>query len=192
MVLTCIRNVGWSQCHALNPGQFLARTENGHIEVQALSGKGKGDWVKFDVVQQTALSRPHTQELPLQEAPASIEPPKSGTSDANSGFSTRWKSLAIRSVRTLRFEGDYIYGEVVFPESAVKAGTFALMEAKKDGDKYVGKTNARLVRADGGASCSETWPIEFTSVASDRIGNARSSVETSGSGASHSTTPFFF
>src|ERR1022692_1600683 len=37
MVLTCTRNVRWSQCHALNPGPFLGRNDNGHFEVQALS-----------------------------------------------------------------------------------------------------------------------------------------------------------
>jgi len=174
MVLTCTRNVRWSQCHALNPGQFLARIDKGHFEVQAVSGKGKEEWVKFDVVQQTAISRQQQPQalpaaLPVQEAPASIESPKSETPDTSSGFPSRWKSLASGSVRTLRFESDYIYGETVSPEAAVKAGVFFLMEVKKDGDKYTGKTNGRVVRADGGASCSVTWPIEFTLVTPARI-----------------------
>jgi len=55
MVMTCTRNVRWSQCHALNPGAFLGRIEKGHLEVQATLGK-KDEWIKFDVVQQTAIS----------------------------------------------------------------------------------------------------------------------------------------
>ena len=64
MVLTCTRNVRWSQCHALNPGMFLARNDNGHFEVQALLGKGKDEWIKFDVVQQTAITKQQPQTPP--------------------------------------------------------------------------------------------------------------------------------
>lgn len=73
------------------------------------------------------------------------------------------------TIRTLRFEGEYIYGETVFSEAAVKAGVFTLMDVKKDGDKYVGKVNYRAVRQDGGKSCSDTRPIELTLVTPDRI-----------------------
>jgi hypothetical protein len=61
MILTCTRNVLWSQCHALNPGFFMARNDKGHFEVQAVSAKGKEEWVRFDIVQQNAIS---TQEAP--------------------------------------------------------------------------------------------------------------------------------
>jgi hypothetical protein len=61
MVLTCTRNVLWSQCHALNPGTFLARNNNGHFEVQALR-KGKEEWVKFDIVQQTAFGEQEQEQ----------------------------------------------------------------------------------------------------------------------------------
>jgi hypothetical protein len=54
MILTCTRNVRWSQCHALNPGFFVARNDKGHFEVQGVSPKGKEEWVRFDVVQQDA------------------------------------------------------------------------------------------------------------------------------------------
>jgi hypothetical protein len=179
MLLTCTRNVRWSQCHALNPGQFLARIDNGHFEVKALFGKGKEEWVKFDVVQQTAISRQQPQSVsvqavpvqsaPVQEAAASIEAPKSQGSDTNSEFPSRWKSMTTGAVRTLRFEKDYIYAETILPETAVKAGAFILMEVKKDGEKYTGKTNARLVRTGGGAFCSVTLPYELTLVTPDRI-----------------------
>ena len=91
MIMTCTRNVRWSQCHALNPGPFLGRIDHGHFEVQATFGKGKEEWVKFDIVQQNARSQP--QESPAQasashvEASASIEAPKS---DASSTAPAAW------------------------------------------------------------------------------------------------------
>ena len=60
LVLTCTRNVRWSQCHALNPGTFLARNNKGHFEVQASAGN-KEEWVRFDIIQQTVLSRQQPQ-----------------------------------------------------------------------------------------------------------------------------------
>jgi len=173
MVLTCTRHVRWSQCHALNPGQFLARIDKGHFEVQALFGKGKEEWVRFDVVQQTAISRQESPAPPAQEAPASIEAPESGAPDTNSGFPRRWKSMTSGAVRVLRFEGEYIYAENVVPEAAAKAGVFFLLEVKKEGDKYVGKVNGRIVSTDGRASCSVTWPIELTLVTKERIEGRR-------------------
>ena len=73
------------------------------------------------------------------------------------------------TVRTIRVEGEYVYAELVLPEPAAKAGMFVLTEAKKDGDRYVGKTNGRLLRAETGPSCSVSNPIEFTLVTPDRI-----------------------
>jgi hypothetical protein len=169
MVLTCTRNVRWSQCHALNPGQFTARMNKGRFEVQALFGKGKEEWVSFDIVQQTAIGPPQPKSVVAQEASASIEAPKSDTSNSNSGFPTRWKSMTSGRVFTIRFEGEYIYVETVVPEAAAKAGVFFLTEAKKDGDKYVGKANGRMVRAEGGPSCAVSGNIEFTLVTPNRI-----------------------
>jgi hypothetical protein len=78
------------------------------------------------------------------------------------------------SIRTLRFEGEYIYGEVVLSEAAVKAGIFFLMDVKKDGDKYVGKINGRTLSAPAGdKSCSVIRPIELTLVRTDRIEGRR-------------------
>lgn len=169
MVLTCTRNVRWSQCHALNPGSFLARNDKGHFEVQGLLGKGKEEWIRFDVVQQTALSQQKPQTASLQAAPVSIEAPKSDAPNANSGFPSRWKSMTTGKVHTLRFAGEYIYAELEVSEAAAKAGVFALTEVKKDGDKYVGKTNSRALKTQTGPSCSLSWPIEFTLVTPDRI-----------------------
>jgi hypothetical protein len=173
MLLTCSRSVRWSQCHALNPGAFLGRNDQGHFEVQALLAKGKEEWVKFDVVQQTAIAKeapqtPQASQAPAQEAPVSIEAPKSETA-ASAGFPPRWKSMTSGTIRTLRFEGDYIYGETIVPESAAKAGVFSLMDVKKDGDKYAGKVNWRILSGPGGKSCSGTSPIEITLVTAERI-----------------------
>lgn len=168
LVFTCTRNVRWSQCHALNPGDFIARIDKGHFEVQGIT-KGKEEWVKFDVVQKTAINRQVAESVPAKEAAASIDPPNRGTTNSNSGFPSRWKSLTSGSIRTLRFDGEYIYGETVFSEAATKAGVFALMDVRKNGDKYSGKTNARAVRSDGGASCAFTMPIELILVTPQRI-----------------------
>jgi hypothetical protein len=170
MVLTCTRNVRWSQCHSLNPGRFLGRNDKGNFEVQAFFGKGKKEeWVKFDVVQQIAISSQQPQTPPAQEAAATIEAPQSETAGSNSGFPSRWKSMTNGTIRTLRFEGEYIYGEAVLPEAAARAGAFGLMDVKKDGDKYAGKVNRRIVSQDGRKSCSMSSPIELTLVSPERV-----------------------
>jgi hypothetical protein len=97
------------------------------------------------------------------------EAPTSEKAGGIVAFPVRWKSMISGSVRTLRFEGDYIYSETVLSEAATKAGMFVLMDVKKDGEKYVGKENGRIVRSDRGASCSVTWPVELTLVTADRI-----------------------
>ncbi len=86
MVLTCTRNVRWSQCHALEPGQFVARRRTGHFEVQALLKKEKEEWVRFDVVQQSAITTPQSQTAPAQDAPVSIAALPAGPSSASPGF----------------------------------------------------------------------------------------------------------
>jgi len=76
MVLACVRNVRWSQCHALDPGFFVARLNSGHFEVEGTSGKGKEEWVRFDVVRQTALATQQVQPVPVRstETISSISP----------------------------------------------------------------------------------------------------------------------
>jgi hypothetical protein len=73
------------------------------------------------------------------------------------------------TVRTLRFEGEYIYGETVLSEAAAKAGAFFLMDVEKDGNTYVGKINGRIVRANGAAACPVALTIELTLVTPNRI-----------------------
>jgi hypothetical protein len=110
-----------------------------------------------------------TTTPPTKEAPASIEAPKSDVSSVNSGFPSRWKSMNAGNIRTLRFEGEYMYAVVVLPEAAAKAGTFILTVANKDGDKYTGKTNGRVLKTQSGPICPVSEPIEFTLVTADRI-----------------------
>jgi hypothetical protein len=186
MILTCTRNVRWSQCHALNPGLFLARNDKGHFEVQALSGKGKEEWIRFDIIQQNAITRQETQastvaagpttggpvsggEAPAVPSAPTIERPELTPTGENMRFPSKWKSMTSGSIRTLRFETNYIYGEVILPEAAAKAGAFTLLELKKVGDKYVGTVNSKIVRSDGGASCSLQAPMELTLVTPERI-----------------------
>jgi hypothetical protein len=171
IVPTCTRNVRWSQCHSLNHGTFVARLNDGHFEVQAVLGIGKEEWLRFDRVQQTAMSgqQPQTAPAPVPETAASIEAPKSEAPNTESGFPGRWKSMNSGAVRTLRVEGEYVYAEVVLPDAQAKAGMFVLTEAKKDGEKYVGKTSKRLLNTQTGPSCSVTNPIESTLVTPDRI-----------------------
>ncbi len=84
IIMTCTRNTRWSQCHALNPGPFLARNDHGHLEVQATSGKGKEEWVKFDIVQQTAISGQQAQSR--QQFPAG----KRSEAEANSWHTQKY------------------------------------------------------------------------------------------------------
>jgi hypothetical protein len=112
---------------------------------------------------------PRPSTAPAQEAAPSIETAGSKTSDANSGFPGRWKSMTSGTIRKLRVQGDYIYSELVVSEADAKAGVFQLGELKREGDKYVGSVNTRDVRPDEGASCSATSPIELTLVTPDRI-----------------------
>jgi len=168
MVLSCTRNVLWSQCEALNPGTFLARTDKGHFEVEASNGKGKEEWVKFEIVQQSAIQRTVVQPIPQTDAKVSILPPTSAADNSNPGFSTRWKSMTSGNLRTLRFTGDYIYGEVVISEAATKAGMFSLMEVQKSGEIYKGTSNIRQVRQDG-VACSYKEDVELTLVTPARI-----------------------
>ena len=67
MILTCTRNVRWSQCEALNPGTFFARNLNGHFEVSAVS-KGKSIWTRYEIVNQVAIVRQAQAMTPTVKA----------------------------------------------------------------------------------------------------------------------------
>jgi hypothetical protein len=133
------------------------------------SGTGTVTATSKDILADPSSAAQGTVTAPAKEAPVSIKAPKSSASYANSGFPSRWESMTSGNVRTLHFEGEYIYAEVALPEAATKAGTFILTEAKRDGDKYVGKTSGRALKTQSGPICSVTEPIEFTLVTTDRI-----------------------
>lgn len=77
------------------------------------------------------------------QKPLTLEELKTSLSSAkpdifkSPAFPALWKSLTTGTVRTLRFEGDYIYGELVMTEEQRKSG-FATYELKKDGEGYKG------------------------------------------------------
>jgi hypothetical protein len=133
------------------------------------SGAGTVTTTSKDILADPSSSAQATTTPHTKEAPASIEGPKSVASNTNSGFPSRWKSMTAGDIRTLRFEGEYIYAVVVLPEAAAKAGTFILTEANKNGDKYVGKTNGRVLKTQSGPICPVAEPVEFTLVTTDRI-----------------------
>ena len=133
------------------------------------SGTGTATITSKSILADPSSSAQVTMTPPTMEAPVSIEAPKSDAPNANSTFPSRWKSTTAGDVRTLRFEGEYIYAIVVLPEAAAKAGTFLLTEAIKDGDKYVGKTHGRVLKTQSGPICPVTQRIQFTLVTTDRI-----------------------
>jgi S1-C subfamily serine protease len=120
------------------------------------------------------------------QKPLSLEELRTSLSSAkpdifkSSAFPALWKSLSTGNVRNLRFEGDYIYGEIVMTEEQRRLG-FATYELKKDGEGYKG-----VFRSGGTCSyvlsslthfdtsthynqCKFERQIEFTSVTPNRI-----------------------
>jgi hypothetical protein len=95
---------------------------------------------------------------------------------AVSAYPSRWKSLLTGTVRQLRFEGDYIYGEIILPEELRQRGVFTSYEPRKDGDKYIGIIRGRLA-CDYNA-CNFQAPIELRVVSPTRIeGKAKQAPE---------------
>jgi len=91
---------------------------------------------------------------------------------------SRWKSLASGTIRTLRFEGDYIYIETVWSEELRRLGVFTIAEVKKQGDKYTGTVRGKEVWWETNPytgekvvthSCVNELAIELTSVTPNRI-----------------------
>jgi hypothetical protein len=174
-VVNCVGKLNWDNLNGAYRSCRAPLVDN--IQAEFQGDNAKLQWVvsldgkktQSETYKVLAVLKPQT--VSAQEAPISIEAPKSDAPNANSGFPGRWKSMTTGLVRTLRFEGDHIYMEVVLPSALVNAGAFSLGEAKKDGDKYVGKVNSHMVEKvdGGGASCSGAAPIELTLVTADRI-----------------------
>jgi hypothetical protein len=174
-VVNCASKLNWDNLNGAYRSCRMPLVND--IEAEFDGDKAKLEWsVSIDGKKKESetykvLAVLQPQTVSAQEAPASIEAPNSDAPTANSGFPSRWKSMTTGLVRTLRFEGEHIYTEMVLPPVLVNAGAFSLVEVKKDGDKYVGKVNFHMVeRVDGGgASCSGATPIELTLVTPDRI-----------------------
>jgi len=89
--------------------------------------------------------------------------------DKNLGYPMRWKSMLSGTKRNLRFEGEYIYSEVVFSKEAIEVGVFALAQLKKEGGKYVGTQRNKMVWPEEGRSCTFEFKIELSQVSPSRI-----------------------
>ena len=94
----------------------------------------------------------------------------------SSAYATLWKSLSTGKVRSLRFEGDFVYAETVLTEEQRKFG-FDSYEFKKDRDGYKGSHRSGGTctylsswdRSTQSNRCNFDRQIEFTSVMSNRI-----------------------
>ena len=59
-------------------------------------------------------------------------------------YASRWKSVTSGRRFVLRFDGDFIYAETVYPEERKALGVFTLVEYRKTGSSYVGNGRVRL------------------------------------------------
>jgi len=118
--------------------------------------------------------------ISLEELRANLSSVKTDIFKSSSDYPALWKSLSTGKVRSLRFEGAFIYGETVLTEEERKVG-FATYELKKNADEYKG-----TIRSGGTCSyaLSSAWhfdtsthynqckfglQIEFNSVTPTRI-----------------------
>ncbi len=100
MILTCTRKTRWSQCHALNPGEFFARLDKGVLEVSALSAKGKEEWIRFDVVQQSAISSSQGQTVPVRQPAAPPSPCPTGKHRVSTSYGSYCEADAPSPLQT--------------------------------------------------------------------------------------------
>jgi hypothetical protein len=73
MMLSCTRNVRWSQCEALSPGIYQARNMNGHFEVASFRND-KALWTRYEIVQQTAVIRAAQTTVAAEDSSALSTP----------------------------------------------------------------------------------------------------------------------
>jgi hypothetical protein len=107
-----------------------------------------------------------TSDAPVSPAPPKREEPKPAPSAMK--LPDQWKPLGSGSTRSLRVEGEHIYGKTTLREDDVRAGNSILMDVKKRGGKYTGETTLHLVSRSGQA-CTIRWPMELSTVTPERI-----------------------
>jgi LSD1 subclass zinc finger protein len=107
-----------------------------------------------------------TSDAPVSPAPPKREEPKPVPSAMK--LPDQWKPLGSGSTRSLRVEGEHIYGKTTLREDDVRAGNSILMDVKKRGGKYTGETTLHLVSRSGQA-CTIRWPMELSTVTPERI-----------------------
>jgi len=125
----------------------------------------------FEPVQGPANAGQQTQDkAPGAQTPSPASaPPQPPKPAPNLGFPTRWKSTNTGFIRTLHFEGDSITGETDLSANSPQMAGSSEIKLKKKGTKYVGTVYVHRIRWDGTATCSESNPIELTSVTPTRI-----------------------
>jgi hypothetical protein len=111
--------------------------------------------------------------MSLEELKANLSSTKVDVFKA-SGYPALWKSLLSGKVRSLRFEGDFIYAETVLSEEERKV-QFDSYELRKDGEGYKGMARSGFTcaylsgRSTQYNRCTREGNIEFTSVTPNRI-----------------------
>ncbi len=127
-------------------------------------------------------------ESSAQAAPATLASPMSGIGNQSSGVAAptpsgreearaeapalrlpeQWHPAGAGATRSLRVEGEHIYGRTLLREEDARAGNSIVMDVKKRGGKYVGETTLHLVSRSG-QGCTVRWPTELSEVTPDRI-----------------------
>jgi hypothetical protein len=102
-----------------------------------------------------------------------VPPVPSGSKEAKIGASAlklpeKWHPAGASTTRSLRVEGEHIYGNTILREADVQAGNSIVMDVKKRGGKYVGETSLHLISRSGQV-CTIHWPTEFTEVTAEKI-----------------------
>jgi V8-like Glu-specific endopeptidase len=116
--------------------------------------------------------------MSLEELRANLSATKTDVFKSSAGYPALWKSLSTGTVKSLRFEGDHVYGETVLSEEQRKV-QFNTYELKNDGEGYKGIIRSgftcEYVSGFGAWSrqqdnrCTLEHRIEFTSVTPNRI-----------------------
>lgn len=91
--------------------------------------------------------------------------------ETSSVFPSMWKSVTSGMMSKIRFEGEYIYVERVYPnaEEARRLNVFSIAQYRKQGNKYIGIRRTVVVSVDGSKRCIRVTHCELTTVTPNRI-----------------------